>query len=293
MRRGRNILAYGLLSPAFLVVVLFLVYPLFLAVNLSLRAGQTMNLSQINSLPLSLVNYAEVLSDPATWHSVWKSVEYTGLSVGISFLIGLGTALVLNRKFPGRRILRTLVLLPWAVPGVVTVLGFLWILDSSYGVMNYLLRSLHLISTDVAWFADPSTAMIAVVIPTVWKGYPFFTLMLLAALQSIPGDLYEAARVDGAGSTQLFRFITWPGIRTTATLAIVLQVLWVFREFDYIYATTGGGPVGATETLAIRIYNEAFGYFHMTTASALGMLTVLICGLVVFMAYPVLRKEFF
>ena len=129
--------------------------------------------------------------------------------------------------------------------------------------------------------------------PTVWKAYPFFTLTLLAALQAIPASLYEAARVDGATSWQRFRYITWPGIRSSAALAAILNTLWALREFDIIYLTTGGGPDRATETLAVRIYQEAFAFFRMGTASALGVLTMTMAVLLVLMSMRTIRREYF
>ena len=165
--------------------------------------------------------------------------------------------------------------------------------DASFGVTNYFLRSLGLISTDISWYTNESTALIAVIVPTLWKGYPFFTLTLLAAMQSIPGNLYEAAEVDGASAWQRFTNITWPGIRGQATLALVLNGLWVFREFDIIYAATGGGPSKTTETLGIRAYNEAFGYFYMGRAAVIGVLMLAIALAAVLLARKQLRKEFF
>jgi multiple sugar transport system permease protein len=170
---------------------------------------------------------------------------------------------------------------------------FLWLFDASFGVVNYALRSLRLISTDVAWYTNESTALIAVIVPTVWKAYPFFTLTLLAALQSIPANLYEAADVDGASAWQRFTNITWPGIRGPAVLALILNGLWTFREFDIIFAATGGGPAKATETLGIRAYNEAFGYFYMGRAAAIGVLMLTIALAFVLIARRELRKEFF
>lgn len=294
MRGLRKIyLAYGLLIPAFVVVGIFIVYPLYLALRLSFLEGQTMNLTDISQSSFSIENYITVFTDYKTWRSVWVSIVYTAVSTGGAFILGLVTALLLNKHFFGRRWFRTLILLPWAVPSVVAVLGFVWLLDASYGVVNYLLISIGIISENIEWFVDPNTAMIAVIFPTVWKGYPFFTLMLLAALQSIPDDLYEAARVDGASATALFRWITWPGIKATSVLALVLNGLWVFREFDFIYPTTGGGPSGATETLAIRIYNEAFSFFNMGIASALGIFTIFLCVVVVLFTFPLLKGEFF
>lgn len=292
MTRKSALLAYGLLIPALAVVGVFMAYPLYIALNLSLRAGRIMNFARIGEMPLTLANYAQVLTQSTIWRDVWLSLVYTLASTGFAFAIGLATALLLNQRFPGRRWLRTLVMLPWSVPGIVATVGFLWLLDSSYGVVNYLLRSAHLITSDLGWFADPRTAMVAVVLPTVWKGYPFFTLMLLAALQSIPVELYEAGQVDGAAPLSLFRHITWPGIRNTAYLALVLNGLWAFREFDFIYPTTGGGPAGATETLAIRIYNEAFSFFHLGSASALGVMTLLLAAAAVLAFFPLLKQEY-
>jgi len=139
----------------------------------------------------------------------------------------------------------------------------------------------------------PPPALAADIVPTVWKAYPFFTLTLLAALQAIPASLYEAARVDGATSWQRFRYITWPGIRPSATLAAILNTLWALREFDIIYLTTGGGPDRATETLAVRIYQEAFSFFRMGTASALGVLTMTMAVLLVLMSMRTIRREYF
>jgi len=294
MKHARTtVFAYGLLTPAFVVVAVFFVYPLYLVLDASIRAGQSMTIAQINRHPLTFQNYTSMLANGGTWHDLWISAIYTLAGTGFAFFIGLGTALLLNRRFFGRRWLRTLILIPWSVPGVVAILGFLWILDSSYGVFNYLLRSLGIISQNIQWFSDPHWALVAVLIPTVWKGYPFFTLMLLAALQSIPNEYYEAARVDGASAAKSFRYITWPGIQTTAVLALVLNGLWVFKEFDFIFPSTGGGPGGATETLAIRIYNEAFSFFHLGAASALGVFTVLLCVVAVLGIYPVIKGDFF
>jgi multiple sugar transport system permease protein len=170
---------------------------------------------------------------------------------------------------------------------------FLWLLDGSFGVVNALLRQAGWLATDLAWFAHDDTALAAVIVPTVWKAYPFFTLTLLAALQAIPASLYEAARVDGATSWQRFRYITWPGIRPSAALAAILNTLWALREFDIIYLTTGGGPDRATETLAVRIYQEAFAFFRMGTASALGVLTMTMAVLLVLMSLRTIRREYF
>jgi multiple sugar transport system permease protein len=289
-RRG---LPYVLLAPPTLLVVALMGYPVYLAVDLSLRKGRSMSIDRLGSEPLTLDNYRNVLTDSTMYHSLWITFVYTGVSTAASFLLGLATAMLLNRNFPGRRILRTAILIPWAVPGVVASMVFLFMLDGSYGVVNWMLRTVGLGGVATDWFFNPSTALLAVIAPTVWKGFPFFTLILLAALQSIPGELYEAANVDGAGTLRTFSTITWPAIRGTAVLGTILTGLWAFHVFDFIYPLTAGGPNGATETWAIRIYNDAFSLFHPGPGSALGILATILAIVVVASVFPIMRREFF
>jgi len=233
-----------------------------------------------------------VLHQQALWDAFWHSAVYTVGSLVPAFVAGLLFALLFHRAFPARRWLRSLLLLPWAVPGVVVSITFLWMLDASYGVVNAVLRDLGILSTDIAWFVDARTAMAAVLVPTVWKSFPFFAITILAALQSIHETLYEAARVDGASAWQRFRYVTWPGIRGPALLAALLNALWTFREFDIIYASTRGGPAGATETLGILVYREAFESFRFGTAAAIGVLMLGTATIFVALSMRVLRKEF-
>jgi multiple sugar transport system permease protein len=284
---------YALLLPAISAVGFLVAYPLYLVVATSLRQGKSLNVLRLSALPLGVGNYRVVLASDATWHSVWITLVYLLGTIGPAFLIGLVTALLLNRTFPGRRWLRSFILLPWAVPGVIVSIVFLWLLDGSFGIVNALLRDAGWLTTDLAWFASDDTALAAVIVATIWKAYPFFTLTLLAALQAIPASLYEAAQVDGAGAWQRFRFVTWPGLRAAASLAVILNTLWALREFDIVYLTTGGGPDRATETLAVRIYQEAFAFFRLGTASALGVLTIGLAALLVLASLRPLRREYF
>ena len=293
LARRERLFAYALLAPAVVAVAGLIAWPMYLIVSISFREGKSLNFLALGQRPLGLGNYRIVLADPATWHSVGVSLVYTFGTLVPAFAIGLGTALLLNRSFPLRRWLRSVMLLPWAVPGVMVSIVFLWMFDASFGVVNALLRATGLVTTDIAWYATESTALFAVIVPTIWKAYPFFTLTLLAAMQSIPGHLYEAAEVDGASAWQRFASVTWPGIQGAAVLALVLNGLWTFREFDIIYAATGGGPAKATETLGVRAYNEAFGYFYMGRAAVVGVLMLLMALVAVLLARRALRKEFF
>lgn len=299
--RGKNLtlrqrekgLAFVLITPPLLIVIGLLAYPMYLAIDMSLREGALIDLAALREQAYTLANYTEILRDSGTWRSVWISLVYTIGATAPAFGIGLGTALLLNGKFPGRKLLRPFVLLPWPIPGVAISVIFLWLMDSSYGVVNSILRQVGVIDQNVGWFTSADTAMIAVIVPTTWKYYPFFTLVILAALQSVPHDLYEAARVDGAGKLREFFYITWPAIRSPAMLSLVIGGLGIFREFDVIFPLTGGGPLGATETLPIKLYNEAFRYHNLPEASALGILAIIIIGAAAWYAIRQMRREFF
>lgn len=286
-------LAYGLLIPALVVVAALIAYPLYIVVSVSVRQGEGLDLAELATAPLTFEHYRTLFSHGRTLNALWVSAAYTVGATSLSFGIGLATALLLNQRFPGRRALRPILLLPWAVPGVVASVIFLWMLDASYGVINYLLTSAGLIDGYIAWLVNPDTALIGVIIPTAWKYYPFFTLVLLAALQTVPKELYEAARVDGAGALKQFRSVTWPAIRGAAVLALAIGGLGVFREFDFIYPLTGGGPNGATETLAIRIYDLAFRYFDLPQAAAVGIFTIAVAGIAVALMWRRMRADFF
>jgi multiple sugar transport system permease protein len=160
---------YALLAPALIAVGFLILYPLYLVIALSFRQGKTLNVLSLSELPVGLGNYRTIFASDATWHSVFVTAVYLIGTIAPAFLIGLGTALLLNRAFPGRRWLRSLILLPWAVPGVIVSIVFLWLLDGSFGVVNAILRQAGWLTTDLAWFANEDTALAAVIVPTVWK----------------------------------------------------------------------------------------------------------------------------
>jgi len=288
-----NMFSIVMMAPAVIVAGGFIIYPLFLALYMSLREKETLDFINMPASPLSLVNYKRLLTDPKTYTAIGNSLLYMGLATLFAFLIGLALALLMNKEVWGRRFFRTSLLLPWAVPSIVVVLSFVWIEDSSYGVLNYLLSQLGLIQEYIPWFASKKYAMAAVLIPTVWHSYPFYGLMLLASMQSIPLELYEACYIDGGNKLQAFVNITWPSIKSTAVLALVLNGLGIFKNVDYIMTTTGGGPNYATTTLAVQIYNSAFTNFKMSRASALGIITLVICLLLVCLAFSAVKERYF
>jgi len=287
--RRRTIFGYALLTPAILFVGVLIAYPLILSVQLSITPGRFASLNSAGE-GITFDHYLTVLTSPETWASLLRTGVYVVGTVVPAFAVGLAIALLLREAFPGRRWLRTMILLPWAVPGVAASAVFLWMFDASFGVVNKLLMHLGLISQPIAWYADPHTAMFAVIVPTAWKLFPFFAMILLAALQTIPGDLYEAARVDGAGRFQQFVHVTWPGVRGAAYIALVIASLGVYREFDFIFPLTRGGPNDSTTTLAIGIYQESFQYSNMGFAAALGIVSIVIAAVFVLLVGRERRK---
>jgi len=275
--RGPAVFAYLLLAPAVTVLVVVVLYPLLTAIDMSFRQVDIYSPSTPRG-PWTLSNYLRLLTTPGFWQAVRVSIIYVACSVIPALLIGLGTALLLNRQFRGRTLARMLAVMPWAIPPVVAVNIWWWILDPSYGLLNWILLQLGVVSQPVNWTTQPGPAMAAVSLVTIWKGYPFFLVMLLAGLQAIPQDLYDAAAVDGAGALAALRHITLPALRGVLSLAALLSTLWVFREFTIIWVLTSGGPIRATETLAIMTYREAFVSFRMGVAAAVGVVTLLICA---------------
>jgi len=283
-----QLFALLLLLPALLVLAALLLYPLIKVVDLSFRVGSTMNFLRIGEQPLGFDNYVRLLNSRDFWSSVRVSALYVGGSLALSFVVGLWSALLLNNKMPARRWLRTVILLPWAVPGIVAAVIFTWMFDGSYGFFNAVLRATSISDADTAWLMSSSTALWGVILPTAWKAYPLITLTILAALQTIPEDLYEAASIDGASRFQLFRYITWPGIVAAALMSLLISALWISMDVDIIFGSTGGGPANATATLPLFIYDEAFQYFRMGVAAAGGVMMMLavatISGITLFVA---------
>lgn len=222
-----------------------------------------------------------VLADPEWWRAVSNTLVFTALSVSLEACLGVAVALVLNASFPGRGLVRAAVLVPWAVPTIVSAKMWAWMLNDQFGVVNRSLLALGLIDTPLAWTADPHLAMAAVVMVDVWKTTPFVALLVLAALQMIPEQCYEAARLDGAGPLQQFAYITLPLIRPALTVAVIFRALDGLRVFDLIYVLTSHSP----DTMSMSVYArqqlvdfQDLGYG--SAASTLLFLVVAVCTVV-------------
>lgn len=282
-RRRRDPLPLLLILPAALLLLLVLVIPIVVAIYSSFFDINILNLADQKFVGLS--NYARMLSSGDFWTALGITGIYTVIVVVGAYLLGLGTALLLRRRFRGRGLARTLAIVPWAVPPVVSVLVWTWILNTNYGVLNYALKATHVIGKGLPWLEDGTLALIGVMTVSVWSLYPVAVTMLLAGLQGIGEDQYEAAAVDGAGRWQRFRHVTWPGLAPVNIVLVLLLGLLAFtRVVTIIYVMTGGGPGRATETLPLQIYLEAFKYRELGYASAVGT-SVLVLAMLFSYAY--------
>jgi multiple sugar transport system permease protein len=267
-------LPYLLIAPTVLLVAAAVVYPL----------GYVLVLGSFDYSPYSVGasrfvgagNYLAILEDSAFWRSLWASLIWVTGSVVPQFLLGLAMALVLNERFAGRGLVRTIVLAPWAVSGVVTGVIWIWLFDGTIGVINDLLMRVGLVAFPVPWGIYDATAWLMLFVANAWRGAPFFAIVLLAALQAIDPALHESAKIDGAGPWQRFRFVTLPLILDAVVISTLLRALWTFNFIDLIWTMTRGGPVDTTRTLAIYIFDVAYQRGQFGYASALSVVLCLL-----------------
>lgn len=274
LNRQEKLTGWVMLIPALLVLGLVFIYPIVRAFWLS---WFTENLgTQLQPVFAGLSNYQRMLGDGRFWQSLSNTATFTVISVLLELLLGLGVALVLNKSFWGRGAVRTAAIIPWALPTAVMGLAWAWIFNDQYGVVNDLLLRLGLIDRGINWLGTPTLAMVALIVADVWKTTPFISIILLAGLQSISEDLYEAHRLDGASPWQSFTQITLPLLMPQILIALLFRFAQSFGIFDLVQVMTGGGPAGSTETVSIYIYSTVMRYLDFGYGAALVVVTFLL-----------------
>jgi multiple sugar transport system permease protein len=277
----RALLPYAYLSPTMLLIFVLMAIPIVMVISYSFKDNVIV---QQNPVFVGFANYTKVLTDP----DFRVALKNTGLFITIStvahLVLGLSFAMMLNTPLLSgvtKAIFRVVYILPWLF--TIAVVAVIWrlLLDPA-GVANYVLTSLGLLHHGVDWLADPGTALWALTFVNIWSGYPFFMISLLAALQGIPADLYEAASVDGAGAVQRFRNVTLPQLRPVLISMAVLDLIWTSQQFALIWMTTGGGPLNATEMLSTYTYKQAFSNYEFATASAAAVIVLLLTMILAF-----------
>lgn len=289
MVKKRSIYPYLLVAPALIIILCVVFIPVVNAIGMSFQSYDLRRPLQIGFIGLE--NYMEALGDDLFWKSLIKTIFWVVFGVGFQFLFGFILALLLNQSFKGRGFIRAISLIPWVTPGVLIGLMWRWMYDGNFGVINDILTKLHLVDENIAFLSNPDTAFASVVITIVWQGIPFFALMILAGLQGIPAELYEAADMDGATAPQKLFKITIPSIKNTILITALLRIIWVANSVDVIFNMTEGGPAYATQTLSVYIFNEA-NTLDMGYASTMAILLALVlCSVAIPYLYMKFKEE--
>lgn len=271
---------YLYILPAVLLVVVFIGVPILFGIRTSLYHYK---LNDIKIFFNGFQNYRDVFADGVFYTALKNTFWWVIASLVFQAILGVVLALSLNKTFRGRGLYQAIVLAPWAVSGFLIGLIWKWMFNGQYGIINDILMKMHLINEPISFLAQESTALLSTVVANIWYGIPFFAIMTLAALQSIPGDVYEAADIDGAGALKKFFSITLPYIKPTLLVTVLLRVIWIFNFADIIYTITNGGPANSSEILATYIISMAYTNLDFGQASAIGVIFMII--LMVYVAF--------
>lgn len=270
----RNMYAYMLIAPGLILISFIMIYPLIRGIISSFftQGATSMRFESFAGLRY----YKELLGDKTFKLSILNSLLYTVIVVAAQYLIGLVVALLLNKNFKGRGIYRSLILIPWVVPGISAAMTWKWMYDSQHGIFNQILMKLGLISKNIDWLGSQSTALWSVMVTSAWKAIPFVAIVLLATLQQIDSGLYEAVKIDGGSPFHEFRYITLPGIKQISITTILLETIWTYNQFDLVFIMTKGGPANSSMIAPVYTYLTSFSFFKMNKAAAIGVISLII-----------------
>lgn len=281
---------YAFLVPLLLIILVFLIVPIVKAAIMSFQYYYIAKPSSAGNYFVGLKNYQAVLGDDYFFNSVKVTLIYIVVTVLGRYVLGFITALLLNTKFLGRGLARALIIIPWAIPEVVACLVWILMYDQDYGIINFLLNNAGILSKNIAYLQDVSVALPAAMVVNIWKGFPFVAIMLLAGMQSVSSDLYEAADIDGATTFQKIRYITVPSIKSVSTIVFLLLIIWTIKDYAIAYVLTKGGPSRAMELLTIYVQQTGFKYFDFGKAAAAGMLMLLVSLVFTFFYFKVVNR---
>ena len=278
---------YKYIGPAGLMMIALIIYPMLYGLYLSFFNTNLVNKWKF----VGLQYYNQAVTQSDFYRSLLLTLWFMVLVVFGHFLLGFILANLLNKEFRGRTVFRVIFMLPWLFPESVIALLFTWIMNPMYGILNSILKGMHIISTNISWLGTASLAFPSVVFACIWKGYPMIMTMLLSGLQGIPADLYEAARIDGANGWKQFLHVTLPGLKPILKTTLVLDSVWWFKQYTLVYTMTGGGPGTATNLISLNIFNTAFNDLRFGKGAAWGIIVFVICYLISKVWGVVLRDE--
>lgn len=268
-----NLLGLALIAPTVLVFCAVIVYPLISAIYLSFFSIYT---PTMQGEFVGLANFARLIGTDEFWRSLVNTLIWTVGTLTLQLVFGVLVALMLHQNMLFRSLARSLVLFPYFLSTVVAVLVWRWLFNDLYGILNHVLMRIGIVDMPVDWLGTMPNAMLSLIFVGTWKYFPFVVIAVLARLQTIPDELYEAARIDGAGAIARFFDVTLPQLKGVLVVIVLLRAIWDFKEFDLIYLLTGGGPVISTQTLPLMVYKEAFSLNQMGAASAVAVLMMVV-----------------
>lgn len=290
IKSGEGMLPYLLIAPTLILIAAFMVVPIMRVFQLSFQ-NYDLSAPYDNGFA-GLSHFKQILfHDDLFYGTVWVTAKWVVIEVVLQLVLGLIVALLLNQSFRLRGLVRSVVLLPWAVSGVLTTMLWGLMYNQHIGVINDLLQKLGLIHRDIAWLANPDTVFGSVIVAELWRGIPFFAITLLASLQSIPNDVYESCAVDGCGRVRRLFSITLPYLKESIIFATLLRAIWEFNSIDMIFTLTNGGPMNMTTTLPIYMMQTAILKGNYGYGSALGTVTFIILMIFVVFYLKISRSE--
>lgn len=268
--------AFVMLLPALVFLALLIAFPLGKVIHDAFTHVHLINKSMSGFAGIE--NFKTIMEDEHFSQAVRNTILWTVFSVAGEYLMGMITAVLLNQKFKGRAVFRTCIFIPWLVPIIVAGMTWDWMLNPEFGIVNYMLKNMGVISKSINFLGDSKYALATVIFVNIWRSFPYYTISFLSAMQSIPGDLAEAASIDGAGMFRRFFSVTLPQLRSVSLVILFIHVIWTAVNFDFIWVMTEGGPNYATETLPVMIYRYSMRKFDVGAASALStmMFTVMV-----------------
>ncbi|MDN5343726.1 sugar ABC transporter permease [Oceanotoga sp. DSM 15011] len=275
----REKMGYLFLLPSVVLMIAFIIYPVINTVYLSFFNYRVQTMSMGKTF-VGVKNFIMAFKDPNFLGSFKFTITFTVVAVTLETLIGILFALIMNKKIPGQGIIRTSVLIPWAIPTIVSALMWKFMYSEQYGVINFIFQKLHIVQGSIPWLSDASLAVIATIIADVWKTTPYMSLLILSGLQTIPKNLYEASSIDGANKRQQFFKITLPLLKPVLSVAILFRVIATFRIYDLVAALTSGGPANSTQSLSLYTIRTYFNFGNIGYGSALATITLLISLLI-------------
>lgn len=281
---------YLFLLPTLIFLAIFILFPIVYNIVLSFQDVDVYNLKGKHNF-VGFDNYVTILKDTVFRTSLKNSIVFTVLSIVFQFVIGFALALFFNKKFPGSNLMRSMMLLAWMLPVVITASVFQWMLSGDYGVVNYILQSLGIINEPLSWLSNGKTALLATVFANIWTGIPFNMIILLSGLQALPEPLYEAARLDGASRAKQFRHITIPLMKPTILVLMMLGIIYTFKVFDMVYIMTAGGPINSSTVLPIYAYQLSFTLFEFSQGAAVSLIMFVLLIFIAIIYLRMMNKE--